>query len=132
MLWQKNHQGLISSLLITSLLSQTLRLPPSLLADRVQLHLVDAAELLSAAGVEKSGVALVLEPRVSLFQIDLLITLHLDALDPVQFLQAVDADPDGQDDGNSSNGAKAPVCLFDKVLEVGTVETGNEGAHGKT
>lgn len=52
MLWQKNHQGLISSLLITALLSQTLRLPPSLLADRVQLHLVDAAELLSAAGVE--------------------------------------------------------------------------------
>lgn len=54
---------------------------------------------------------------------------HLDALDLTQPNQSVPADHKGKGYRRRRDRTKAPVGLFDKVLQVGAIQASNECAH---
>ena len=98
----------------------------------LRLHHVHTAQLLTAAGVEKARVAVVLEPVVALLDAAAVGALHLDALQAAEALHTEYANPDRQEDTNARHGAKAPVGLLDEVLQVHSVQACDESSHGQT
>lgn len=57
--------------------------------------------------------------------------MHLDPLDLAQLDKAISADQEREEYGEGGDASKTPVGLFNEVLQVHTVQTSQEGAHGQ-